>query len=169
MLPIMSFFVFFILVPTIYIAIILFDLLLIARTRTVQQRLRSLAGVLVAFLVSVIVILLDQSFGPLIKISIPSNAFEISWSSAVIALFIGFMILLGLDFLVSRGIVPFVILFTIAGVLLSAYFLLSLSEIRTTTAITTMGFLVGVILYFMIFPTRIFNAVLAKGEEKEED
>lgn len=167
MSQIVNFFVFFIIVPVIYIVILIFDVMLIIRSRTLENRWRNMAGVLVGFLIAVIIILLDQNFNPLISPSV-SDDFDIAWSSAVIFGIVGFLVLLGIDFMLQRGVVAFVIVFTVAGVILSGYFLMSLSAIRTTTAVTTIGFLIGVILYFIIFPARIFNTVRGKDTQLDD-
>jgi hypothetical protein len=166
MSQIVNFFVFFMVVPVIYIGILLFDVMLIIRSRTLENRWRNMAGILVGFLVAVVFILLDQNFKPIISRSV-NDDFEIAWSSAIIFGVVGFLVLLGIDFLLQRGVVAFVIIFTVAGVILSGYFLLSLSAIRTTTAVTTIGFLIGVILYFIFFPSRIFNTI--RGQEAQTD
>jgi len=165
MFQIIQFFVFFILVPAIYLAILAFDLLLIIRAKSLEQRWRSIAGVLVGFLITVIVVLLDQNVQPIIPRTV-GDAFDTAWSSAVIAAVLGFLVLLGIDFLLRRGVISFIILFTVSGVLLSGYFLVNLTNIKTTTAVSTIGFLVGIILYFIFFPSRIFNAIRGKEEIK---
>ncbi len=166
MSQIVNFFVFFIVVPIIYTVILLFDIVLIARSKTLENRWRNIAGVLVGFLVAVVFILLDQNFKPIIPRSV-NDDFELAWSYAIIFGIVGFLVLLGIDLLLKRGVVAFVIIFTFAGVILSAYFLLSLSAIRTTTAVTTIGFLIGVILYFIVFPTRIFYTI--RGTEMQSN
>ena len=168
MSTIVNFFVFFILVPLIYLAILFFDFMLIARTKTLINRWRNIAGVFVGFLISVIVIMLDQNYGSVIP-NLIGDEYETAWSSAVIFGVIGFLVLLGIDFLLRRGVAAFVIIFTVVGVFLSAYFLISLSSIRTATAVTTIGFLVGVILYFVLFPTRIFNTIRSSEEPSADE
>ena len=159
--PVIQFLVFWILVPAIYLAILAFDVLLIIKSRSLQQIWRNIGGVVIGILITVIVIMLNQTFGTILTEKI-GNTYETAWTSAVIFGIIGFIVLLAIDFLLRRGIASFVIMFTVLGVLLSGYFLLTLSEIRTTTALATIGFLIGVILYFIIFPTRIFNAISGK-------
>lgn len=123
-----------------------------------------MAAVLVGFLVSIVVILLDQNFGPVISNTI-NDDFERAWASAVIFAIVGFLALLGIDLLLKRG-TAFVITFTVTGVFLSGYFLLNLTELRTTTAVTTIGFLIGIILYFIAFPSRIYYTIRGKDIEQ---
>src|SRR6266498_1085281 len=162
MLALVQFFVFYIVVPLIYLAILLFDYLLIAKARTLENRLRSLGGILTGFLMAVVVILLDLNYGPLVSLPPQSSELQEVWLSAAIFALIGFILLLMIDFLLRRGIVPFVIMFTITGTMLSVYFMVRLSAIRTMVAISTIGFLVGTITYFIIFPSRISSSIRGK-------
>jgi hypothetical protein len=157
MITIIQFLVLFILVPLLYIGIILFDGLLIIRASTLTGRWRNLASIFAGFLISVIIILLDQNYSGILTKKI-STFDSLLWISIIFAL-IGFLSLLMMDLLLKRGVVPFVILYNVVAVLVSAYFLISSPE-RTTSTIAFVSLMVGIILYLIIFPSRLANTVL---------
>ena len=147
-----------------YLVILLFDILLLRRSRTLVARWRSLAGMVAGFLISVIVILLDQFYGPIIHLTEQNNNITSVWPLSVIYALIGFVALLIIDFLLGRGFAPFIILITTIAVYVSAYFLITLSENRIPIIMGTIGFLIGLIIYFMMFPARIVNSLRANEE-----
>ncbi len=61
--------------------------------------------------------------------------------------------------LIRHGVGTFVILFNIMGLVTLTYFLATLTEIRPVVAIGTIGILLGVITYFMLFPVRIVDSI----------
>jgi hypothetical protein len=162
MLNLIETLVLYILVPLFYLSILLFDFILIVRSRTLENRWRNLAGVMVGFLIGTVVTLLDQNFGLFMK-SIENYTLESFWLGSVIFAVTGFLALTFIDFLLRRGVVSFVIVFTVAGIVISGYFLLFAAN-RLLISTITMGFVVGSVLYFIIFPTRISNSLLREEE-----
>jgi hypothetical protein len=155
MLTLIQFLVFYVIVPVIYIAILAFDTILIIRASTLTNRWRGLAAILAGFLTSAVIILLDQVYGGLFSKMPPIESLEQVWPAAVIMVLVGFFLLLIIDLLLRKGVVPFVILFTVAGVMVSGYYLLTLTQLRTLMAVGAIGFVVGTLIYFMVFPNNI--------------
>lgn len=164
MFLILQFIVFAILIPIIYCFILMFDILLLMKSRTLVARWRSLAGMVAGFLISVTIILLDQFYGPLFNFSEQPNNINSVWPLSVIFTIIGFVILLIIDFLLGRGFAPFVILVTTVVVFVSSYYLITRSENRIAITMSTLGFVIGQIIYFMMFPSRIYQALRGNNE-----
>lgn len=169
MFQIIQFVVFALIVPLIYIALIAFDVLLVIKASNLQNRYRGLGGFMLGLLITIVIILLDQAFGGLIKESPAPLELDTVWPIAVILTVIGFVVLLAIDLLLRRGVIPFIIAFTVCGMLISGYYLLTLTQLRTATAVGAIGFMIGIIIYFIMFPTRIFNQLRGRGNEGESN
>ncbi len=159
MLLILQFLVYFLFIPVIYLAILVFDFFLITRATTLIQRWQSLAGILAGLLLSLMVIIIDQFYGPLIPRQPESYNINSIWQLIIITFIIGFIVMLLTEPLIRHGVGTFVILFNIMGLVTLTYFLATLTEIRPVVAIGTIGILLGVITYFMLFPVRIVDSI----------
>ena len=168
MLTVIQFIVFYMILPVIYFFVAAFDFLLIAKASTLKHRWQALGGAVNGFLISIVIILLDGMFGGLFGSVAPPENIQQTWPAAVIMAFVGFFLLLFIDLLVRRGVIPFTIMFTVTALIVSAYYLLTLTQIRTITAIGAIGFLVGAIVYFMMFPSSIIDQIRPTQDKKEE-
>jgi len=144
---IVEFLAFYVFLPLMILAAIIFDVTLIRNAPSVAIKVRSLGG-FVGALFSVTLIFLDLSYGGLIHLP-PVNSVNL-WAVSFSMFVIGFLFLLFIDFLLRRGVVPFVITVTTAGSIISPYYLVSLSQSRELTSIGVLSFAVGWIGYFSI-------------------
>jgi len=152
----------YVIVPLLYVAIVAFDVLLIVRQQSLKRRLQAIAGAVAGFLGAMVILLLDVEFQGLINEPSVAPQLDQVWPWAIIVAFIGFGLLLIIDLLLKRG-VPFIIGFTIAGVFISGYYIFSLTLLRVTASVSAIGFLIGIIIYFIFFPTRIFDQIFSRS------
>lgn len=142
------------------LAVIIFDFTLIRRTPGIALKIRSLGG-LIGVSIAVIVIFLDLDLGGLIHLTPVSQIKSLDiWLSLISTFLIGFLFLLIVDFLIRRGVIPFVIMFTTASSIISPYYLISLSQVRELSSLGIIGFATGWITYFSFsslrYPTYSF-------------
>jgi len=67
--------------------------------------------------------------------------------------------LLIIDFFLRRGVIPFVVMFIVSGMIISAFYIFSLPQYRATFGVGGIGVLVGCLIYFLMFPTTISNSI----------
>ncbi len=159
-----SFVIYFLIVPVMYLGIIVFDFMLILRAKKLYNRWQGLSGAFAGLLIALMFMLLDQSY-EIIKVAPPTINLQQVWPYAVIAGVLGFTLMIFIDIFLQRGAVGFVILANVGVLLVSAYYLIIQSENRLPATIAIIGLLVGIIIYFILFPTRIFNTI--RGKEIE--
>ena len=140
------------------LAVAIADVTLILRAPNVELK-RSLTGLLVGVSISIIVIFLDLSLGGLVHLpsANPLNESNI-WTLLISILspfVIGFSFLSFIQFLLRRGVVSFVILFTTASSIISSYYLISLSQLHVFSSLGIIGFAFGSIIFLLFFPTFI--------------
>lgn len=155
MLPVIQFVVYFFILPIIYILMMLFDFNLVRRAESQTQRLRMLFGVVAGVLVAVIVMLLDQTTN-LFRISTLPDPTKIDQVGPYvgIAFLVGLLLMLLIHLLLkAQQVLSFIVMFTILAMVVSLYFLLTMSDIRSIVAVSSLGFLVGIIIYFMLVPS----------------
>ena len=154
MLPIIQFVVYLIILPLVYIIILLFDINILRRARTGEERLQRLFGVGAGILSAIIVILLDQTT-TLFSINSLPDASQIGevWPFVGIAFLVGGVVMFVIhQILKTQQFLAFFVLLTVFAMISSIYFLLTISAIRSVVAVASLGFLRGIIIYTMLFP-----------------
>lgn len=141
--------VYYCVVPIMYLFILLFALLLIRRAPTIDLRIRSFVGVLGGMLLALAFIIVDITATGFSELSVdPSNVFIVvpfGIASAVL----GFVVLLAIDIFLRKGAAAFVVFFIVWVSLVSAYFLIRASELRSIISLSTVTFLFGNVLYVL--------------------
>jgi hypothetical protein len=174
MLQVIRFIVYYFILPAIYLLILLFDFNLVRRGQSQTERIQMLLGVVAGILTSVVVIMLDLEtdlFSVLIDLPDPTSIAAI-WPYVVIAFLLGVFLMLIIHLLLRvQKILSFVVMFNILGIIASGYFLVSLSNIRTIFAVSSLGFLVGIVIYFMLAPgvlPLLIRGIPARREKSEQ-
>ena len=126
-------------------------------------------GVILGILLSVIVMMLDQTTNVFKVSSLPDpSKFEQVSPYVLIAFLVGIVLMLIIHMLLrAQQILSFIVMFTIIAMIVSIYFLLTISDIRSIVAVASLGFLAGIIIYCMIFPSIL--ALLISGVPQQAE
>lgn len=162
--------VFSCIIPVMYLIILLFAFLLIRGTPTMELRIRSLVGVLGGILFALAFIIVDvTATGFAGWAADPTNVFIVV-PFGIASAIVGFFILFAIDVFLRRGAAAFVVFFIVWVSLVSAYFLIRASELRSIISLSTVTFLLGNVIYVLMnfsFVKRFFN--LASSAEDKTD
>jgi len=162
--------VFSCIVPVMYLIILLFAFLLIRGAPNIELRIRSLVGVLGGILFALAFVIVDVTATGFAEWSVdPTNVFIVV-PFGIVSAIIGFFILFAIDIFLRRGAAAFVVFFIVWVSLVSGYFLIRASELRSIISLSTITFLLGNVVYVLMnfsFVKRFFN--LAGSVEDKTD
>ncbi|MBW7943296.1 MAG: hypothetical protein H3C64_13150 [Candidatus Kuenenia stuttgartiensis] len=157
-------------VPLMYVIILVFAFLLIRRAPTMELRIRSLVGVLGGILLALAFVIVDVTATGFAESSVdPTNVFIVV-PFGIVSAIVGFFILFAIDIFLRRGAAAFVVFFIVWVSLVSAYFLIRASELRSIISLSTVTFLLGNVVYVLMnfsFVKRFFG--LASSAEDKTD
>jgi len=169
-----QFLVYFIAIPIVYIFMIAMIIFLIIIAKNVKTRWLSIVGVFGGILFALIFVILDVTTTGLADLSIdPTNILVVS-PFAVIGLVAGFFTLLVIDLFVAKKLISFVVFSITWTTAVSGYFLIIATDLRGVVAISTVAFLLGIVVYVMFFFERVLkffkfgSGIQIIDEEKDE-
>lgn len=125
-----------------------------------ELRIRSLIGVLGGILLALAFVIVDVTATGFAELAVdPTNIFIVV-PFGIVSAIVGFFILFAIDIFLRRGAAAFVVFFIVWVSLVSAYFLIRASELRSIISLSTVTFLLGNVIYILMnfsFVKRFFN------------
>lgn len=162
--------VFFCVVPIMYLFILLFAFLIIRGAPTIELRVRTLVGVLGGVLFALAFIIVDLTATGFASLSVDTTNVFFVVPFGIFSAILGFFILLGIDVFLRRGAASFVVFFMVWVSVVSAYFLIRASELRSVISLSTVTFLLGNVIYVLMnfnFVKRFLNLASSTNDAND--
>ena len=145
---------YWVIVPLLFMSILFFDFILMMGQENTQKRIQVIAGGTAGFIISSILIMLDNDFGGVFP-ELVDCTLNSGLSAMFFMLFLGFFILFVVDLLLRRKVVPFIVMGNIAVINITIYLLISTNTNKSIIIIALISFFVGIIIYYMLFGERV--------------
>ena len=157
-----SFLLSIVILPAVHLILIWFIVNLVRGSRGAQHRIQMMIGVFAGFLLCVIFVILDQTtdmFNQINSLPDPSRITQVLPFVAGAFVFGLALMFLTHALFKTQSAQAAIVLFMTFLVATSAYFLLTISRIRSVAATSSIGFIAGVFIYLM-FATELVPPLL---------
>lgn len=166
MINILEPFVYYFIVPLMYLLIVGTAVVLVVKAKTREMRARTILGAFGGLLFALVFIILDITTTGIASLTVDPRNFYAVVPFALIGGIFGFFLLFIIDLLLQKGAVAFVVLFLISASAVSAYFLITASEMRSIISVVTIMFVFGNVVY-VLMNFRMISRALGTSDKEE--